>query len=145
MAVLLEQYARSNEIQMEYDPVRCNVLKILSIAALATLAFGNAAEARQCQRFGFSVNDYGKEGPARDAQALLDKYIKSEMDKLGVKNYTVGKKTVSCKLFLDLIVFDEYTCTAEADACWGLGPVTRQDLSPKKPAPAPAPTPAKTQ
>jgi len=118
--------------------MHCNLLKLFLLAVLGSLVLGTVAEARECKRFAFSVNDYGKEGPARDAQALLDKHIKSEMEKRGVQNYTVGKKTVSCKLFLDLIVFDEHTCTAEADACWGLGPVTRRDLSPKKPAPQPA-------
>ena len=28
-----------------------------------------------CQRLAFSVNDYGKDGPTKDAKDLLDKYI----------------------------------------------------------------------
>ncbi|MDX2263919.1 MAG: hypothetical protein NW215_02975 [Hyphomicrobiales bacterium] len=96
----------------------------VALACAAVLSAGGPAEARQCKSFGFAVNDYGKEGPTRDALALLDVHIKKQMDERGVKKYTVGKKSVSCKLFLDFIVFDEWTCTAVADACWGLGPVT---------------------
>jgi hypothetical protein len=88
------------------------------------------AEASECTRMGFSVNDYGKEGPARDAQALLDKYIKTEFDKKGIKGYRTGTKSISCKLFLDFGVFDEYTCTASADVCWGQGPVTKRSAPP---------------
>jgi hypothetical protein len=96
------------------------------LAAIALCAAFAPAQARECKSFGFAVNDYGKEGPARDAQALLDVHIKKQMEERGVKKYTTGKKSVSCKLFLDLIVFDEYTCTAVANVCWGLGPVTTQ-------------------
>ena len=28
-----------------------------------------------CTKLGFSVNDYGKDGPTKDAKELLDKYI----------------------------------------------------------------------
>ena len=65
------------------------------------------------------VNDYGKEGPARDAKALLDKQIKKWMNEKGITKYQVGKKHVTCELFLDVGLFDEYTCTAKASACWG--------------------------
>jgi hypothetical protein len=88
------------------------------------------AGAAECTRMGFSVNDYGKEGPARDAQALLDKHIKAELDKKGIKAYKTGNKTVDCKLFLDFGFFDEYTCTAYAEVCWGDGPVTRRGALP---------------
>ena len=30
----------------------------------------------------------------------------------------MGKKDVSCELFLDFIVFDEHTCKASALVCW---------------------------
>ena len=72
-----------------------------------------------CTRLASSVNDFGKVGPARDAQALLDKQIVDNMAKRGVKTYNVGKKDVACTLFLDVGVFDEYTCKASATVCWG--------------------------
>lgn len=81
----------------------------------------HTAEARQCTRLAFSVNDYGKEGPTKDAMRLLDSYAKKWTSERGIKAYTVGKKTVSCELFLDFIVFDEHTCKAQASVCWGGG------------------------
>ncbi|MFN0217898.1 MAG: hypothetical protein ACKVP4_03675 [Hyphomicrobium sp.] len=71
-----------------------------------------------CTRLGFSVNDYGKDGPTNDAKALLDKYIEKKMAERGVKTYRVGKKDVNCELFLNFIVFDEHTCRADATVCW---------------------------
>jgi hypothetical protein len=99
---------------------------MMSIRCLAFMLFAlgfavSTVEARQCTRLAFSVNDYGKEGPARDAKALLDDYAKRWTAQQGIKSYTMGTKTVTCELFLDLIVFDEYTCKAEADVCWGGG------------------------
>jgi hypothetical protein len=67
---------------------------------------------------GFLVNDYGKDGPARDAQDLLDKHVAEWAAQNGIKKYTVGKKDVSCELYLNLILFDEHTCTASANVCW---------------------------
>ncbi len=91
------------------------------LAALA-LGFGwvvaSPAQARECTRLAFSVNDYGIEIPRRDAQRLLDEYIEKWTAERGIKNYTVGEKEVSCKLFLDFVVFDEHTCRAEAPVCW---------------------------
>jgi hypothetical protein len=89
--------------------------------ALATLVAAGTAEAR-CTRLGFSVNDYGKEGPTKDAKSMLDKYIAKWATDNGIKKYTTGKKDVSCELYLDVIVFDEYTCRAEASVCWEGGP-----------------------
>ena len=108
-------------------------------AAAATAIFSTAAEAR-CTRLGFSVNDYGKEGPTRDAKNLLDKYIATWAAANGIKNYRTGKKDVTCELYLDLIVFDEYTCRAEASVCWD-GPAatvtpTEASVAPAKKAPA---------
>jgi hypothetical protein len=87
-----------------------------AIAALAWLGAGPADAA--CKRLAFSVNDYGKDGPIKDAKGLLDKYIADWTKTNGIKSYTVGKKDVSCELFLDLIVFDEHTCKASAMVCW---------------------------
>lgn len=90
-----------------------------AVLATIALAFIAAAPAQaKCTRLAFSVNDYGKDGPTKDAKGLLDKYIKEWTSERGITNYRTGKKDVSCELFLDLILFDEYTCRAEADVCW---------------------------
>lgn len=91
----------------------------LSAAALAVVAAA-PAEAK-CTRLAFSVNDYGKDGPTKDAKSLLDKYVAQWTAERGIKNYTIGKKDVSCELFLNLILFDEHTCKAEATVCWPEG------------------------
>jgi hypothetical protein len=88
----------------------------LSVLAAAVFAAANA-EAR-CTRLAFSVNDYGKDGPTKDAKGLLDKYIADWAKTKGIKSYTVGKKDVSCELYLNLIVVDEHTCKASALVCW---------------------------
>ncbi|HXE89070.1 MAG TPA: hypothetical protein VN524_19970 [Hyphomicrobiaceae bacterium] len=88
-------------------------VSVLAATALVT----TMAEAR-CRRLSFSVNDYGKDGPTRDAQNLLDKYIADWTKAQGIKSYTVGKKDVSCELFLNLVVVDEHTCKATAQVCW---------------------------
>jgi hypothetical protein len=85
-------------------------------ALLSGLATGPADAA--CKTLSFSVNDYGKDGPTRDAKNLLDKHIAEWTRANGIKGHTVGKKDVTCELFLDLIVFDEYTCKASAKVCW---------------------------
>jgi hypothetical protein len=72
----------------------------------------------KCTKLGFSVNDYGKEGPTKDAKALLDKYITKWTSERGIKKYTSGKKVVTCELFLDFGLFDEHTCKATATVCW---------------------------
>jgi len=86
-------------------------------AALALAVIADPASAA-CKKLAFSVNDYGKDGPTKDALSLLDKHIAETMAKEGIKKYRVGKKSVDCKLFLDFIVFDEHTCTATANVCW---------------------------
>ncbi len=94
----------------------------LAIAAAAALTASTAMPAQaKCSRLGFSVNDYGKDGPTADAQKLLDKYIASWAAERGITKYKTGKKDVKCDLFLDFIVFDEHTCRAEADVCWNEG------------------------
>jgi hypothetical protein len=93
------------------------------VAAVATAAAFISAAAlpanAECKRYGFTVNDYGKDGPTKDAKSLLDKMIATKMSEKGVKDYHTGKKSVSCELFLNFIVFDEHTCTADATVCWG--------------------------
>lgn len=110
-------------------------------AAVAGLACAGAdAAAAKCTKLAFSVNDYGKDGPTRDAKNLLDTYIAKWAKEKGVKTYTVGKKDVTCELFLNFIVFDEHTCTATATVCWpdGTGP-----SAPLTPAAKPTPPAAK--
>jgi hypothetical protein len=100
-------------------PVRPSLLAA-SVVALSMLA-GAAPAAAACKTMGFTVNDYGKDGPTKDAKELLDKEIAKWAADNGVAKYTVGKKTVKCELFLDVILFDEHTCTASASVCWGEG------------------------
>jgi hypothetical protein len=89
----------------------------LAFSAALTSVCGTPAAAA-CKKFAFEVNDYGKDGPARDAQSLLDKHIAGWAKQQGIKTYTVGKKDVTCELFLNLIVVDEHTCRAVATVCW---------------------------
>jgi len=93
-------------------------LAFASVLLGTVAAFSVPADAA-CKKFGFTVNDYGKEGPTNDAKNLLDKHISEWATKNGVSEYSTGKKTVSCELFLDVILFDEHTCTASATVCWG--------------------------
>jgi len=91
----------------------------LLTALLATLPMSAPAFAQaECTELYFSVNDYGKEIPKRDAQEMLDKFAAEWAEKKGIKTYKMGEKTVECELFIDLIVFDEYTCKATAEICW---------------------------
>lgn len=110
----------------------------LALAAMFTAALSlmNPAMAG-CRRMGFTVNDYGLEGPKRDAQNLLDKHISEWAAEQGIEKFNVGKKDVSCELYLNLIVFDEHTCTATATVCWGdsINRASSQSASTKKPAP----------
>lgn len=90
------------------------------VSAVCVLAVGGVAEAK-CTRLAFSVNDYGKDGPTKDAKNLLDKYVAEWAKQKGIAKYNIGKKTVNCELFLDVGLFDEHTCKAEASVCWGEG------------------------
>lgn len=113
-----------------------------ALTAVALVAVTGAADAK-CTRLGFSVNDYGKDGPTNDAKALLDKYIAKWAADNGVKSYKTGKKEVKCELFLDVILFDEHTCRAEASVCWGDGkPAAPATAAPATKAEAPAAAPA---
>lgn len=119
---------------------------IAGLAGVAVMFAATTADAR-CTRLGFSVNDYGKDGPTKDAKDLLDKHIAKWAADNAIKKYTTGKKDVKCELFLDFIVFDEYTCRAEASVCWD-GPAaavkpTEASIAPaKKPAVEPKAAPA---
>lgn len=97
-----------------------NLMVAASVAGLS-MAVAATADAA-CTRLAFSVNDYGKDGPTKDAKNLLDKYIAKWAADRKIKPYTVGPKEVTCELFLDVIVFDEYTCKAAATVCWN-GPL----------------------
>lgn len=94
-------------------PLLCTMALLTAITVVTT----TQAEAR-CKRFGFTVNDYGKEGPTNDAKNELDKFIAGWMNKNNIKHYRKTPKKVSCKLFLDVGLFDEYTCRADTTACW---------------------------
>lgn len=89
-----------------------------AVVVLCAAAFVTASADARCTKLAFSVNDYGKEGPTKDAQTLLDKYIANWTKSKGITSYTVGKKDVSCELFLNLVVVDEHTCKATALVCW---------------------------
>ena len=77
---------------------------VLGAAIAATVCLAATAADAKCQRLSFLVNDYGKDGPTRDAKSLLDKYIVNWTKGKGIKNYTVGKKDVKCELFLNFVV-----------------------------------------
>jgi len=116
---------------------------LVAATIAAALCAGSTSAAAKCTKLGFSVNDYGKDGPTKDAKSLLDKYIADWAKTHGVTKYTVGKKDVSCELFLDFIVFDEHTCKATAVVCWpdGSGPAVVPG-APPAPKKAPAAKPA---
>jgi hypothetical protein len=91
---------------------------LAAVLVSATFFMATSPAEAKCTRLAFSVNDYGKVGPTKDAKDLLDKYISKWTAENGISNYRTGKKDVTCELFLDFIVFDEYTCRAEASVCW---------------------------
>lgn len=86
-------------------------------APAAAKAAGGKSTGR-CTRMAFEVNDWGKDGPTRDAKNLLDGHIAKWAAEKGIKTYKTGKKTVNCRLFLDFGIADEHTCRAEAPVCW---------------------------
>ncbi len=98
--------------------MRLVITLLAAIFVSSTIVLVTSPAEAKCTRLAFSVNDYGKEGPTRDAKDLLDKYIAKWTAENGIANYRTGKKDVTCELFLDFIVFDEYTCRAEASVCW---------------------------
>jgi hypothetical protein len=113
------------------------------LAAAATVCAAVTPAAAKCQRHAFSVNDYGKDGPTRDAKNLLDKSIADWAKAQGIAKYTVGKKDVKCDLFLNFIVFDEHTCQASALVCWGDSAGAPPAATPAASSPVPPPPAAK--
>lgn len=111
-------------------------LSTAGIFALCAMGLAVSPASAACKRMGFLVNDYGKEGPARDAKALLDKSIAKEMSAQGIKTYKIGEKSVKCELFLNFIVFDEHTCTASANVCWDGTPLPNSEQAEANGAPA---------
>jgi hypothetical protein len=107
---------------------------LLPLVAVALGAASAAPATAACKKFAFEVNDYGKDGPTRDAKALLDKHIATWAQQQGISHYTVGKKDVTCELFLNLIVVDEHTCRAVATVCWPGADPTAPAKLPAKPA-----------
>ena len=103
-----------------------SVLLAAGVAALVCAPATPAAAA--CKKFAFSVNDFGKDGPTKDAKDLLDKYIAEWTRERGITKFTVGKKDVTCELYLNLLVVDEHTCKASTTVCWS------DDIVPKTPA-----------
>lgn len=91
---------------------------LTALALVSATALGMGAAEAKCKKMGFLVNDYGKDGPTNDAKNLLDKEIAKWAAENGIANYKVSKKDVSCELYIDLILFDEHTCTASATVCW---------------------------
>ena len=90
-----------------------------AVAAAALTAILSAVPAAAtCTRLAFSVNDYGKDGPTKDAKQLLDKYVAKWAKDHSIAKYVTGKKDVSCELFLNFVLFDEHTCKASASVCW---------------------------
>lgn len=110
------QAAPARQMEMFFMRAFSATLTATFAAAMVAVTAGTADAA--CKKMGFLVNDYGKDGPTKDAQDLLDKHVAEWAAQNGIKNYTVGKKDVTCELFLDFIVFDEHTCTASANVCW---------------------------
>lgn len=106
------------------------------LAAVAAACAAATPAAAACQKLAFSVNDYGKDGPTKDAKDLLDKYIVTWTKEKGIAKYTVGKKDVKCELFLNFIVFDEHTCQASALVCWGDGAGAPAKPAARTPVPA---------
>lgn len=106
-----------------------------ALGSVAVLALAVSAAEAKCARLAFSVNDYGKDGPTKDAKNLLDKHIAQWTAARGISKYTTGKKDVTCELFLDFGVFDEHTCKASATVCWA-GEASATPLKAKADLPA---------
>lgn len=96
----------------------CAFAVAIVISFVGPVAGPSAPALAKCNILGFEVNDYGKDGPKKDALRLLDGHIKTWASENNIKRYRTGKKKVSCRLFLDFGFFDEWTCTAKASVCY---------------------------
>lgn len=123
--------------------VSASKFSAVAAAALASALVVTAPAFAKCTRLAASVNDYGKDGPTRDAKDLLDKYIAKFAAERGIKTINTGKKEVTCELFLDFGFFDEYTCKAAATICWPDNQGTAKPTTASGPAPATTAAPAK--
>ncbi len=141
----------TGEIDMHLSSHSRSLFGVRMLGAVLALVVGTTAVDAKCARLGYTVNDYGKEGPTRDAKALLDKHIASWTAARGIKSYRTGKKDVTCELFLDFGVFDEHTCRASATVCWGDGGAAKaksgslggtEAVRPRAPAPSKSEIPA---
>ena len=110
----------ANAVTGEPGTASASLLTTGSVAKTAAVAGAQAAgkSGSRCTRMAFEVNDYGKDGPTKDAMQLLDVHVAKWAAEKNIKKYTIGKKVVNCRLFLDFGVFDEHTCRAEAPVCW---------------------------
>jgi hypothetical protein len=97
--------------------------KVPTKSKIRTAATDPSVAGSTCKTRSFLVNDYGKDGPTKDAKDLLDKDIADWTKANNIKDFKVGPKSVSCYQFLNFGVFDEWTCTAQAKVCWQ-GPPT---------------------
>ena len=123
-------------------PRSISPLALMSLSTAALFLASTVTANARCTRLAFSVNDYGKAGPTKDAKALLDKYIATWTAARGITRYTTGKKDVKCELFLDFGFFDEHTCKASATVCWpGNGTPAKTKSGPTPAAPKSATSP----
>lgn len=109
---------------MRHSTITAASAVVAAVLVTAVMTVAAVPVQAACTRLGFSVNDYGKDGPTKDAKVLLDKYVAKWATDHGVTKYRTGTKDVKCELFLNFIVFDEHTCRAEATVCWDGAPVT---------------------
>ncbi|MEO0619697.1 MAG: hypothetical protein AAFZ01_10520 [Pseudomonadota bacterium] len=94
---------------------------VAATAVVATLTVNpsQAVAHGQCKIVGYEVRDFGKVGPTADAKRLLDERIPKWAKKNGYRGaHKSGPKKVSCKLYLDVGFFDEWTCTATQRVCY---------------------------
>lgn len=90
-----------------------------------------AQQQKTCATLGFTVNDFGKDEPARQATVFLGRLIAETMDKHYIKGWVAGTPKITCTFFTKFMGFDEYTCKAESEVCW---PGTRDPFAKKTPA-----------
>lgn len=75
-----------------------------------------ALRSSRCEGHIFEVNHYGKSG-IELARENLDKYVAGLKKKSPRKKFRVVQDKPQCYKFLDLLLFDEWTCKIEAAIC----------------------------